>query len=269
MADPLDDAAYLTRSENRVAVMELLAAGPRDRTELKEATGVSRVTVGRMLGELEDRGWVRRLGDEYRITHSGRIVAEDLSRLLETATTARKLREVEPLLPVEEFEFDLRRLADAAVHRPSRSDPNAHMRRMAELFSDADRVRVVAPSVSPVPVRAHRDRVLEAPDHEATVVFTGEAPAVAVEDPQTRSWFREMADTGRAELYRHGGSYPVDVVVVDGTVMLTLYDGDGAGFHSVVESSDEAVLAWALSAFERHLAEAEPFDPAAFADDGA
>jgi predicted transcriptional regulator len=267
VTDALDDAAYLTRSENRVEVMRLLAEEPRDRTALKEATGVSRVTVGRMLGELEDRGWISRDGHEYRITHSGRIVAEDLSRLLETTRTARKLRDVESLLPVERFGFDVRRLSDAEVHRPSRSDPNAHMRRMAELLSEADVVRVLAPSVSPVPVRAHRDRVLRNGDHEATVVFTREAAAVALGDPDTRSWFAEMTDTGRVRCYRYEGSYPLDVVVADDAVTLTLYDeSGGAGFHSVIETTDEAVRSWAVSEVERYRADAEAIDPGAFAD---
>jgi predicted transcriptional regulator len=264
MDGSLDDAAYLTRSENRVAVMELLAERPRDRDTIKKATGVSRVTVGRMLGELEDRGWVRREGHEYRITESGRIVVEDLAQLLEATGTAQKLRDVEPLLPVDEFDFDLRRFADAEVRRPTRSDPSAHMRRMAELFDESTTVRVVAPSVSPLPVRAHRDRVLESDAHDAAVVFTGDAPAVATGDPEMGSLFREMTATGRFQGYRHGGGSPMDIVVIDRTVLLTLYDEGSAGLHSVLESSDEAVHAWAVSEFERYVAEADRLGIEAF-----
>jgi predicted transcriptional regulator len=265
MVDPLDDAAYLTRSEHRVAVLDRLAEGPRNRTALQEATGASRVTVGRMLGELEDRGWVQREGHDYRLTHAGRIVAEDLARLLETTQTAQTLQEIEPLLPVDRFEFDLRRFGDATVHRPTRSDPNAHMRRMAARLSEADRVRVLAPSVSPVPVRAHRDRVLASPTHEATVVFTAAAAEVALEDPDTRTWFREMHETGRLACYRHDSSYPIDLVVADGTAMLTLYDdASGAGFHSVVETQDETIHGWAVAEFERVREEAIPIESGAF-----
>jgi predicted transcriptional regulator len=268
MADPLDDAAYLTRSEHRVTVLDLLAEGPRDRTALTEATGVSRVTMGRMLGEFEDRGWVRRDGHDYRVTHCGRIVAEDLSRLLETTGTAQKLRDVEEYVPVEMFDFDLRRLADARVHRPSRSDPNAPMRRMATLLAESDRVRLVAPSVSPVPIRAHRERVVDDADHEATAVLTADAVDVALSDPEMRTWFRDMVETGRYRWYRYDGSYPMDVVLVDGTVLLTLFDEtSGAGFHSVIESTDEAVRSWAVSELDRHRRDAERIDTTALADD--
>jgi predicted transcriptional regulator len=265
MSDPLEDAAYLTRSEHRVTTLDLLAEEPRDRTALKEATGVSRVTMGRMLGELEDRGWVRRDGHEYHVTHAGRIIAEDLSRLLETTDTAQKLRDVEEFLPVEKLDFDLRRFADATVFRPSRSDPNAPMRRMATLLSESDRVRVLAPSVSLVPVRAHRNRLLDAADHEATVVFTADAVDVALTDPDIRGWFREMAETGRYRMFEYDGSYPLDVVIVDETVLLTLFDETGgAGFHSMIESTDEAIRSWAVAEFDQHWREAEHVDPEAF-----
>jgi predicted transcriptional regulator len=267
MADPLEDIAYLTRSENRVEVLALLAEGPRDRTALKEATDVSRVTMGRMLGELEDRGWISRDGHDYCVTHVGRIVAEDLSRLLRTTNTAQKLREVEAFLPVEAFDFDLRRLDDAEVFRPTRSDPNAPMRRMSALLSASDRVRVFAPAVAPLAVRAHRERVLDAEDHRASVVFTPDAVDVALSDPDMRTWFREMVETGRYEWFRYDGTFPANVVIADGTVLLTLYDDTSeSGFHSMVESDDDRVRSWAVSTFERYRSESERVDREVFAD---
>jgi hypothetical protein len=137
---------------------------------------------------------------------------------------------------------------------------------MAAKLSEADRVRVLAPSVSPVPVRAHRDRVLTSPTHEAAVVFTAAAAEVALDDPDTRTWFREMHETGRLACYRHDNSYPVDLVVADGTAMLTLYDdASGAGFHSVVETQDETIHGWAVAEFERFREEAVPIESGAFA----
>jgi predicted transcriptional regulator len=267
MPHPLEDAAYLTRSEHRVTTLELLAEEPRDRSALKEATGVSRVTMGRMLGELEDRGWVRRDDHEYRVTDCGRIVAEDLSRLLETTGTAQKLRDVEEFLPVEAFDFDLRRFAEATVYRPKRSDPNAPMRRMASLLSSSDRVRVAAPSVSLVPIRAHRNRLLDAEDHEATVVLTAEAVETARDDDDIGTWLAEMVETGRYQLYEYDGSFPADIVVADETVMITLFDeAGGAGFHSMVESDDETVRSWALSSVDSYRQEAKRLDAGAVAE---
>ena len=55
MTTSLDALVYLLRSENRVAVLRLLAGDPRTRDEIREATDVTRVTLSRMLGEMEDR----------------------------------------------------------------------------------------------------------------------------------------------------------------------------------------------------------------------
>lgn len=67
MGTPLDDVEYLARSANRVRVLETLAKGPHDRTDLQEKTGAARATLGRILGEFEERGWIRRDGAEYEL----------------------------------------------------------------------------------------------------------------------------------------------------------------------------------------------------------
>jgi hypothetical protein len=56
MNTPLDDAEYLIRSENRIAILELLAEEARERRDIQEAIGISWATMARVFGELVDRG---------------------------------------------------------------------------------------------------------------------------------------------------------------------------------------------------------------------
>lgn len=85
MKTPLDDIDWLTRSANRVRLLELLAERSHTRTELVEILGIlsdrtvdkfakgrcwrqpikasvrrytTRVTVNRLLDDLEERGWL-------------------------------------------------------------------------------------------------------------------------------------------------------------------------------------------------------------------
>ena len=58
MTTALDDVDFLTRSEHRVTVLETLADEPHEYTELKDLTGVSRVTLGRLLAQFEEKGWI-------------------------------------------------------------------------------------------------------------------------------------------------------------------------------------------------------------------
>lgn len=50
----LEAVEYLARSPSRVKILDLIRNAPRTRDELKEATDVSRVTLTRILNELED-----------------------------------------------------------------------------------------------------------------------------------------------------------------------------------------------------------------------
>jgi predicted transcriptional regulator len=68
---PIDDIAYLARSDHRIATLVALTTRPRSRSELCELTGVSSSTVRRTLGEFEDRNWTRKQGYQYTATRLG------------------------------------------------------------------------------------------------------------------------------------------------------------------------------------------------------
>jgi predicted transcriptional regulator len=140
------------------------------------------------------------------------------------------------------------------------------MRRLAEVVAGADRVRVVAPAVSPVVIRNHQQRLLDAGDHEASVTLSADAVDVALADPELRSWFRGMLETDRYDLYRYDGTIPLNLVVPDETVFVVLFDEEaGGGVHSMVESTHESVLRWAEETIERYRSDAERVGPEAFA----
>ena len=57
--DILETVAYLSRTENRIEVLEALAEQPRSSRALRQVTGVSKATVNRILNEFEERTWAR------------------------------------------------------------------------------------------------------------------------------------------------------------------------------------------------------------------
>ena len=137
MTMPLDAVDWLTRSENRIEVLELLIVERHERSELQVLTGVSRVTSNRMLAELEDRSWIRRDGHSYETTPTGKLVIEALDELLDTIATGQKLGDIQQYPPTEEFGFDLRRLGESRVTRPTESDTLAPLSRSATLMREA------------------------------------------------------------------------------------------------------------------------------------
>jgi predicted transcriptional regulator len=120
MVDAFEAISFLTRSENRVAVLTCLAGGAYTERELVTETGVSDVTAGRILEDFTERGWVTETDDGYRTTRLGGLLAEDYGRLHDSMDLACRLGPAQGLLPTEEMDFDLRRLTEAKVTRSER-----------------------------------------------------------------------------------------------------------------------------------------------------
>jgi hypothetical protein len=141
---PLDDIAYLARSDNRVTVLEALGKQARTRRELHETTGISQPTLGRILGGFEDRAWVRKNGKTYELTRFGELVATDFAQLMDTAEAVQRLRSLEPSLPLDDLDFDIRLLTQGTITTPRPTDASAHFRRERELLEQKADPRVPA-----------------------------------------------------------------------------------------------------------------------------
>jgi len=264
MSDPLDDVAYLTRSPHRVRVLRELADGERTRTDLADATGASRVTLGRILGGFTDRGWAVRDDDDYRITPLGRIVAEDLGRLLDSAAVGQRLRGVLDLLPTEAIDVDVRAFAEATVVEAEPADPTAPARRYASVMAEAESVRVLSRTAKPAAIRHHREAVTES-EQSFAVVHTERSLSAIAADPEMTAWLRDIGASGQGAHFRTDRDVPVDLMIADETVVLLLADADGSR-PAIVETTDEAVRSWATETFETVRADATPVDVDALRD---
>ena len=112
---PLEEIEFLARSPNRVSVLDALTRGPMGRYEIEDATGVARATLGRILDDFEDRGWVREDDRQYRTTQLGAYVSREITTVLERFEPVPALNEVAQWFPEDGFGFDLKRLAGATV----------------------------------------------------------------------------------------------------------------------------------------------------------
>jgi predicted transcriptional regulator len=101
MDQSLDEIGFLTRSEHRVEVLGALAERPHSRADLRVLTGASSSTIGRMLGDFEDRCWVERVDHRYEATPLGAFVVSGVTDLLERMETERLLRATWEWLPTE------------------------------------------------------------------------------------------------------------------------------------------------------------------------
>lgn len=258
MNTPLDDVAFLANSENRVAVFETLVEAGRSRDAIRERTDASRVTVTRILRELEAREWITGTGQEYEITPLGEWVHEAFTDLLDELAAERRLREPLRWLPPDLLTFDVRHLRDAEVLLVDGSDATVMVRRIVEFHRDADRIRGVAREVAPVFIENHWKSTVRG-DTRLEMVVTPEVLDVVLDHPPSRRQLREMLDETNVDL-SVSDAIPLSVGIVDGAVGINLTDGQGVIKGGLV-TDDDTVHEWAVDLFEDCREQARSLEP--------
>jgi predicted transcriptional regulator len=268
MERALDDIAFLARSPHRVSVLESLGQGARTRGELRERTGASRATVGRILADFVDRGWAKRAGKEYVLTPVGERVAEAFVALRDAMVVLRHLRDVARWFPVTGLPFDPEHLADARVTTPTVANPAEHFEREASHFASAGELRLLVRAAVERHVELVRDRV-RAGDLRFRAVVSPDFLDRARSSEQFASLLCDVVAAG-GDLRLYEGEVPYSLVVADDTVLVWACPGDVP--HALVESTDAEVVAWADDTVGTYAAAARPLSAAdlrAIADDAA
>lgn len=246
---PLDDIAFLSRSNNRITVLKELARGQGTRRELRHATGVSRPTLGRILEGFGDRGCVVNNGTgnghDYTLTPLGRVVVEEYTNMMMTMEVVQHLRELAPRIPFGELQLDPRDLADAHITRPSPTDATAHTRRERELLETTTRVKFLCNQAQPETVARYRDWVV-AGDRELEAIISGDAIDVAMADEEMRAYLQDMVAADGVTIHRYEGSVSATLGRFDDVASIVPLDDAGVPI-AIVESEDEPVR-WAVEA---------------------
>ena len=258
---PLDDVEFLARSDHRVEVLRTLASGPRTRPDLNEETGISQPTLGRVLGDFEDRSWVERDGREYELTSFGELVYEAFEDLLDTVETVQELGDLNELLPTGEMEFDLRELGDATVITPAAGDAFRHVTRIEELFYGADHVRLLSPTIAPGSTEDRRVRLAEFLESDRVnegIVSTHALEQEPLFDPENEELLgsiREALELERTRFYVYDGAIPLMLMIADGTAVLAPTDDRGLP-AAVIETENGTVRAWVEAKLDEYRAQA-------------
>lgn len=255
MDSPLEDVEFLSRSAHRVAVLDALADGRRERGALRAETGASDPTIGRILGDFEDLGWVAREGHAYALTDPGAFVAEHFARLLDRVATERRLRDVWRWLPGELDGFTIDLVADAVVTTVEPGDPYAPANRCASFYPKTDQVRGFdAALTAPHNFETLADLVADGlkvefvlpPDVSANLRASyPESERTMIESDNVVTWFSESLPMCR-------------VIVFDDRVGVGGYDTEMGVLAVYVDSDDPDLREWAVSTFEAVKRDAWP-----------
>lgn len=244
------EIAFLVRSAHRVGVLATLSEGSCDRAELCEATEASSPTMGRVLADFEERGWVVRDGRLYELTRLGEFVAEELVGFCESMATERKLRDVWRWLPREMSNFDVDLFEDAVVSYPGPGYPSKPLERVAELVGSTESLRGFgATVVKSNNLEAAFTRILDGMESE--YVYD---PAVF---EAVYSWNPDLVTEATAlENCTHlvHDSLPdgdrCGVLLLDDRVAICCHDGPVGALRAVVDTDSPPAREWAESVYQ-------------------
>lgn len=261
-----EDAAYLTRSENRVRILEALAAEPYSRRDLVDATGASSTTAGRVLSELQSRGWVERTGDGYEATPTGVQVAAEFEPFIRAMETIRHLGDAVGWIPTDDLAVELHQFGDATVRRPERRDPAEAVDFFVDLLRDAGRFRALTHLV---PIEMKEAIMLDGVRTgrlEAVVVLTDDLVEYLREHSTHRRRWEELLDAG-ADVSRYDGRIPCNLFVLDDVVILGDAHPDSGHPYAFLVSENPTVRSASVEMIDRYRDDAEPV-VAPFAGEG-
>lgn len=261
----LADVVYLSRSENRVRLLETLADGPRTRRELMASTGISRTTLGRILNEFAEREWAERTTDgEYAATRTGEHVVASFAPLVEAMATVRSLGEATEWLPMSVHDVGIDAFLDARVHRPDPNAPLSFARELVDRIEDAETFRTLtylAPPRNDVAEVMH-ERIRTGALRTEFVLAGGLTEHLA-DDSERRARWNDSLEAG-AVAYRYDGYIPSNLFVVDESVLVVNTDAESGPPGAFVESDDARVLEWADDLIASHREASERLDAEAF-----
>jgi predicted transcriptional regulator len=269
--DALADIDYLSRSANRVAILNGLADGATTRRELADRTGVSRATLDRIVNEFEERGWAERTPDgEYVATAAGVHVVREFRPFVESVAAVERLGEAVAWLPTDELDIGLHEFGDATVRRPENDDPAEAVEFMTGLLRESDEFRTLNHLLPPgIFERVLHDQVVSG-ELSVEAVTTRDVVDYFVESPGRRERWRDVLKAGTPLFYRDP-PIPCNLLLFDDLVLIKRSDtgpiDDSYGVPIV--SENEAVLSWAHDLIDRYRADAVRVDTRTLTEVGA
>lgn len=263
MGAPIEEIEFLASSKNRVGVLDALAEGGCDRAELQSRTGAHASTIGRVLGDFEERWWIERSGPTYELTPLGEFVVERFSALRDAMETEGKIRDVWRWLPREMEGFSVDLFADAVVSYPGPGYPYEPVDRVIQLVKESDSLFAFGATVfKSVANEAFCRATLNGMESE--YVFSPEILAATV------AWnpdlFEKAAARDNCTVLVHDDlpdRTRCGIDIFDERVAICCHDIETRALHAWIDTDAPKAREWAWSVFERYRREARPVDEAA------
>lgn len=255
-SNALDDIAYLGRSDNRLELLTLLSSDQATRSELNDRTGIAGTTIGRILNELQNRGWVERsAAGTYTATATGQVVVHEFEPVFDAMVAVRSLGEAVEMLPLEEISISVRHFQNATEVSPDPNSPFEFVDYLAECVRNTTTFHTVTFLEPPTPLGKAMHSGVVTGNLSAEHVTAGGLVDYLREQQKSPPEWKEYLDAG-AKVYRYEEHIPCNLFVFDEKVLIMSDRPEGGG--AAIESSDQTVRAQCRRLFEKYKDSAEP-----------
>lgn len=248
---------FLTRSENRVRLLDLLSERGRcRRRECEESLGISRTTVQRNLDALVGRGLVTESTDGYELTAYGQHLQRAFTEFGESVATIERLQPFLQWVSTDEFGVDVRDLERADVTTSTQTNPYAPLNRQVQALGTADQFRICTDVVGRDAFEQACQRVLDHGSRGELVLTTGAFETIQT-DSSYRELFEAVRDVERFWIAVYDGEIPFSIGLIDGIVQIGVEDAERIP-QALLESDTEQLREWARTRYREYRTEADP-----------
>lgn len=252
-----EELSFLLRSDNRrEALIALAEHGPLDRHEIVDGLDASRRTVSRVLKALAEEGYVRNLGNTYRLTAFGAFQIDMFRNWEERAAITDRFRPFLANVDGDLFDPELGLLHGADLTVATALHPHAPMDRLLAVREGASQIRSVTPIVRHRCLTHVAERCRRGDQFEVEVVVPAEMVERVGSLPGHDSTLRTIRASDSVSSFVHPGPLRVLCSVVDDTAVFGAYAD--AELHALVESDAHELRKWATERIDAYRAEAAP-----------
>lgn len=262
--DGVDDLIDLLG--RRAELLAHLRDTPSDKRELVADLDVPRSTLDRALRELETADLVGYEDGVYRLTAMGRRLTAEFMQFRERLERAVELEPALRWTTPEQFDLDLRWLADAEVWTPDPNDPWTMINRYVSALEAADRICGAVPLVNLRAVETVHERAVVGGATVDIVLDSGVVDRLRTDENYV-SLFRDLRSRDSVSLsVFQEGPVPYLISLFDDSIVQI---GVGKKYEprALVESDDENVVTWAQETLDAYRRASVPIEEHDDADD--
>lgn len=255
--DAVEDIAFLSGSEQRVALLRLLVDEESlTRQELREECDATNVTLSRNLEKLVAKGWVEERNRSYELSISGSEIIEEYLDLLGTVERVNKLDAFLQLAPKTAFDLDLGALSDVAVTVGEKHCPLAPIDEYVDLLADAREARILLQPVGLAALATGGDAIFENDPRLDVVV---QRDIVRSQEPggERFSVLEALLDHDDCSVRISDGDIPLCLVVTGRLLQLGAQDEHNHP-RAIVQTESAQAREWARAKFADFWQRAEP-----------